>query len=174
MFRFGALLVAAFTLFVATAHAADSALSAQANAAFLAANAKKPGVVVRPSGLQYRVLQNGYGKRPTTLETVTVAYSGSLINGKVFDATEAGLPATFTGGDQGWHLIPGWMEALLLMREGDHWQLVIPANLAYGPRGAGDGVIPPNQTLVFDLELVKVTTPPKREKEQEDQDGSQQ
>jgi FKBP-type peptidyl-prolyl cis-trans isomerase len=165
--RFGALLVAAFTLFAVAAHAADSALSAQANAAFLADNAKKPGVVTRPSGLQYRILQNGYGKRPGPADLVTVYYSGALINNKVFDATEAGLPATFTTNE----LIPGWTEALELMREGDHWQLVIPSNLAYGARGAGDGTIPPNQTLVFDLELVKVAPPPKKD---DDQSGSQQ
>ena len=169
MSRLGALLVAAFTLFAIAAHAADSSLSPQANAAFLAANAKKPGVVVRPSGVQYRILQNGFGKRPNTVDTVTVYYTGSLINGTIFDATEAGLPASFVANE----LIPGWTEALTLMREGDHWQLVIPANLAYGARGQG-GVIPPNQTLVFDLELVKVTPPKKDENQDQDQSGSSQ
>lgn len=167
MLRFAAVLAAVITMAAMSAHAADPALSAEANASFLAANLKKPGVIQRPSGLQYRILQNGYGKRPTPADTVTVNYSGALITGKVFDSTEASLPATFQGSDQGWHLIPGWEEALQLMREGDHWQLVIPANLAYGARGAGNGLIPPNQTLVFDLELVKVTpAPPKKEGDQ--------
>jgi FKBP-type peptidyl-prolyl cis-trans isomerase len=158
MSRFGALLVAAFTLFAVSAHAADSTLSEQANAAYLAANAQKPGVVTRPSGLQYKVLQNGFGKRPGPTDQVTVYYSGALINGTVFDATEAGFPATFAANT----LIPGWTEALELMREGDHWQLVIPANLAYGARGQG-GIIPPNQVLVFDLQLIKVAPPKKDE-----------
>jgi FKBP-type peptidyl-prolyl cis-trans isomerase FklB len=167
MSRFVALLAAAFALFAVTAHAADSALSDNANAAFLAANAHKPGVVTRPSGLQYSILRSGYGKRPAATDVVTVYYSGSLINGTVFDATEAGFPANFTVNQ----LIPGWTEALELMREGDHWQVVIPSDLAYGARGAGEGKIPPNQVLVFDLELIKVAPPPKDEK---DQSGSQQ
>jgi len=166
MSRIVALLLTLFTLFAVTAHAADSSLSEKANAAFLAANEQKPGVVTRPSGLQYRILQSGYGKRPAATDLVTVYYSGALINGTVFDATEAGLPATFTVNE----LIPGWTEALELMREGDHWQIVIPSELAYGARGAGDGKIPPNQVLVFDLELVKVAPPPKDDK----QGGSQQ
>lgn len=167
MSRLGALLVAAFTLFAVTAHAADSALSAQANATYLADNKSKPGVVERPSGLQYKILQNGYGKRPGPTDLVTVYYTGTMINGTVFDATEQGLPATFPANA----LIPGWTEALQLMREGDHWQLVIPSNLAYGARGQG-GTIPPNQTLVFDLELVKVAPPPKNDKD--NPDSSQQ
>jgi FKBP-type peptidyl-prolyl cis-trans isomerase FklB len=152
MFQFGAVLAAAMLLLSVPASAADNSLSAEANAAFLANNAKQTGVIMRPSGLQYRILQNGYGKRPSARDSVTVYYKGTLINGTVFDSTEAGLPATF----QTNHLIPGWTEALQLMREGDHWQLVIPAELAYGSRGAGN-VIPPNQTLVFDLQLVTVT-----------------
>ncbi|MGD0192436.1 MAG: FKBP-type peptidyl-prolyl cis-trans isomerase [Rhizomicrobium sp.] len=169
MSRLGAFVVAGFTLFAASAHAADSSLSAQANAAFLAANSQKPGVVVRPSGLQYRILTSGYGKRPASVDSVTVYYTGTLINGTRFDATEAGLPATFVANQ----LIPGWTEALELMREGDHWQIVIPPNLGYGNRGAGDGAIPPNQTLVFDLELVKVT-PPKKDEQDQDQNGGSQ
>ena len=116
---------------------------------------KRPGVF-RPSGHLNKILQNGFGARPSATDIVTVYYKGQLINGKVFDATEPGFPAEFPVGG----LIPGWTEALQLMREGDHWELVIPANLAYGTRGAGDAV-PPNQTLVFDLTLVKVTHPPK-------------
>jgi len=166
--RFGALVVALATMAAVSAYAANPALSAQANAAYLAANARKPGVITTPSGLQYKIIHNGYGARPSAFNKVQVAYKGALINGTVFDSTEPGLPATFTVNQ----LIPGWTEALELMREGDEWQLVIPANLGYGTRGAGNGVIPPNQVLVFDLRLIKVLPP---EKTQEDQgNGSQQ
>ncbi len=106
--------------------------------------------------MQYKIVHNGFGKRPLPTDIVTVYYTGTLINGTTFDGTEAGLPAQFKVTD----LIPGWTEALLLMREGDVWHIVIPANLAYGARGAGQGAIPPNQVLVFDLTLVKVTPPP--------------
>lgn len=157
MIRLGVLVAAMVTLVTFSAHAADPALSARANAAFLAANAKKPGVITTGDGLQYKILQNGYGKSPTAFDKVQVYYTGSLINGTVFDSTEPDLPATFTVNQ----LIPGWTEALELMREGDHWRVVIPAGLGYGSRGAGNGVIPPNQTLVFDLRLVKVLPPPK-------------
>jgi len=167
MMRFGlalALLLAGSTM---AASAADRGLSPQANAAYIADFGKKPGVYKRQSGLEYKILQNGFGARPSATDIVTVYYKGQLINGKVFDATEPGFPAEFPVGN----LIPGWTEALQLMREGDHWQLVIPANLAYGTRGAGD-TIPPNQTLVFDLTLVKVTHPPK-DKDKDKDDGSQ-
>jgi FKBP-type peptidyl-prolyl cis-trans isomerase len=165
MSRFGAVAAAVLALFVFTsAWAQDSSLSLQANQAFLAANAKKPDVNVRPSGVQYRIIKNGFGKRPGPLDSVDVNYTGSLIDGKVFDKTEPGMPANFVVNK----LIPGWTEALTLMREGDHWQLVIPAGLGYGSRGAG-GVIPPNQTLVFDLELVKVTPAPKDDQQDQDQ-----
>jgi FKBP-type peptidyl-prolyl cis-trans isomerase len=153
-------LLAAAAAMVVSGHALalDASLSPQANAAFLATNAKKPGVVVEPSGLQHRAIHTGFGKRPKATDLVTVNYRGSLLNGKVFDATEPGLPAQFTVNK----LIPGWTEALQLMREGDEWQLVIPSSLAYGGRGAGDA-IPPNQTLVFDLTLISVSPPPKDE-----------
>ena len=167
MMRFGFLLAGFLAVSAVAASAADSTLSAQANAAFLAANAKKPGVTVQPSGLQYRVIHTGFGKRPKGTDLVTVEYKGSLINGKVFDATEPGMPAQFTANK----LIPGWTEALELMREGDEWELVIPANLAYGDRGAG-GVIPPNQVLVFNLKLLAVAPPPKEQPD--DQNGGGQ
>lgn len=161
-----AALAALLTLVAYSAHAADPSLSGAANEAFLAANAKKPGVVVRPSGLQYRIVQNGFGKHPKPNDDVNVYYTGQLINGKVFDGTEAGLPATFKPSG----VIPGWSEALEIMREGDHWQLVIPANLAYGARGAGDGLIPPNQTLVFDLQLIRVLGPSKEDLQEQQQE----
>ena len=165
MNRFGLAVAAVVaTIGLSTAHAADSALSPQANAAFLAANAQKPGVRVTPSGLQYRVIHTGFGPRPHATDLVTVNYKGSLINGKVFDATEPGLPAQFTVNK----LIPGWTEALEIMRQGDEWEIVIPANLAYGSRGAGDA-IPPGQTLVFDLTLLSVKAPPPEPKKPGDQ-----
>ena len=140
------------------ARAADDSLSLAANQAYLAANAKKPGVNVRPDGLQFRIIQNGFGKRPGPNDTVTVYYTGQLINGRVFDGTSPGLPATFKVSD----VKPGWVEALQIMREGDHWQLVIPADLMYGPQGTPDGAIPPNQVLVFDLRLLATKAPPKK------------
>jgi FKBP-type peptidyl-prolyl cis-trans isomerase FklB len=154
-------LLAVLTTFMSLASvevkAADPALSTEANAAFLAANAHKPGVIVRPSGLQYNILKSGFGGRPRPTDTVTVNYVGTLINGKIFDGNEPTTPAQFTVNK----LIPGWTEALGLMRVGDKWHLVIPANLAYGARGAGDGLIPPNQVLIFDMELLS-TAPEKK------------
>jgi FKBP-type peptidyl-prolyl cis-trans isomerase len=127
-------------------------LSPESNKKFLAANAAKSGVVTRPDGLQYRVIKSGHGAMPTRGDDmVTVTYKGALINGTVFDQTKPGQTATFPAG----RLIPGWVEALSLMKEGDEWQLVIPAELGYGSQGAG-GVIPPDQTLVFDMTLISV------------------
>lgn len=128
-------------------------LSAAANQKFLADNAAKPGVFKSQDGLQYRILKAGHGKSPQSGgDLVTVTYKGWMINGKVFDQTRPGKTATFPAGQ----LIPGWVEALSLMKEGDSWELVIPSELGYGPRGAGAD-IPPDQTLVFDMTLLKVT-----------------
>jgi FKBP-type peptidyl-prolyl cis-trans isomerase len=140
------------------AWAADDPLSIEANLKYLEDNKKKKGVIVRPSGLQFRILQNGYGKRPQSTDTVKVYYTGTLINHVVFDGTSPGLPASLKLNS----VIPGWIEALQLMREGDRWLLVIPPNLGYGVRGAGDGAIPPNQTLIFDIKLVETTPAPRR------------
>lgn len=152
--------MAALGLAASPAYAVDDALSLEANQAYLAANAQKKGVIVRPSGLQFRIIQNGYGKRPTPTDSVQVYYTGTLLNHVIFDGTSPGLPATFKVSQ----VIPGWIEALQLMREGDRWLLTIPANLAYGARGAGDGTIPPNQTLLFDLKLISTTPAAKRGK----------
>lgn len=133
---------------------AGDLLSSGANEAFLGANAKKAGVTALP-GIQYEVLKRGDGAQPTRRDCVTVYYKGSLISGKVFDETKPGEPATFPVGA----LIPGWISALELMHVGEKWRLVIPAWLAYGRAGAGQGVIPPNQTLVFEVELLKVFAP---------------
>ena len=132
------------------ANAADT--SPAANKKFLEDNAKRDGVKTTPDGLQYRVIKAGTGKAPTApTDNVTVLYKGQLITGQVFDQTMEGMPATFPAGA----LIPGWVEALRMMKEGDEWELVIPAELGYGEAGAG-GVIPPNQTLVFQMALLKV------------------
>jgi len=122
----------------------------QAGDKFLAANAKKDGVKTTPSGLQYRVIKAGNGKTPKATDTVSVNYKGTLTTGEEFDASN-GTPVTFPVNG----VIPGWTEALQLMKEGDKWELVIPAKLAYGDRGAGRAIAP-NSTLVFEVELVSV------------------
>lgn len=149
--RYLAIAVIAAVAGAAAAQAAG-APSVKTNAEFLAANAKKPGVVSVP-GIQYEVLKRGSGPQPGRHDCVTVNYKGMLIDGKVFDQTKPGEPATFPAG----MLIPGWVEALQMMHQGDKWRLVIPAGLAYGKAGAGNGVIPPDQTLVFELELLKIS-----------------
>jgi FKBP-type peptidyl-prolyl cis-trans isomerase len=159
------ILATALCLMAAPALAADPSLSPAANAAYLAANAKKPGVIVNTGGLQYRIVKNGFGQRPGPADTVTVNYKGSLINGKVFDATEPGMPAQLEVDK----VIPGWTEALSQMRVGDHWVLTIPPQLAYGDRGAGNGLIPPGQVLIFDMELLGTTPPPPKQPGQDDQ-----
>jgi FKBP-type peptidyl-prolyl cis-trans isomerase len=136
---------------VATQAASQSDMSPEGNQKFLADNAKKDGVKATASGLQYRVIKAGAGKSPTVNDQVTVTYKGWLIDGTVFDQTQPGQSATFPAGA----LIPGWVEALQLMKEGDEWEIVIPSKLGYGEAGAG-GVIPPNQTLVFDMALLTV------------------
>lgn len=120
--------------------------------AFLTENAKREGIKVTESGLQYEVLESGKGDSPKASDNVEVHYTGKLIDGTVFDSSvERGVPASF-GVTQ---VIPGWVEALQLMHEGDKWRLYIPSDLAYGPNGAG-GVIGPNMTLIFDVELIRV------------------
>jgi FKBP-type peptidyl-prolyl cis-trans isomerase len=166
MIRFGMLLAAFLALAAVPAAALDSTLSPEANAAFLAAYAKKPGVYTRPSGLMYRIIKSGVGMRPQPVDTVSVYYKGSLINGTVFDRMqEQGFPLQLKPTD----VIPGWTEALENMRVGDHWELVIPSNLGYGTRGSPSGAIPPNQTLIFDLELVEARPPTQQELEEEKQ-----
>jgi FKBP-type peptidyl-prolyl cis-trans isomerase FklB len=119
---------------------------------FLAENAKKEGVKVLPSGLQYKEITPGTGKSPKTADTVTTHYKGTLTDGTEFDSSyKRGEPATFPVSG----VIPGWTEALQLMKEGAKWQLFVPPNLAYGEKGAGQ-VIGPNATLIFEVELLTV------------------
>lgn len=119
---------------------------------FLAENAKKPGVKTLPSGLQYQVLREGNGRRPTATDEVECHYEGTLINGQVFDSSyQRGQTATF-GLNQ---VIKGWTEGLQLMQEGAKYRFFIPYSLAYGEQGAGQA-IPPYAALIFDVELIKV------------------
>lgn len=135
---------------------AEAAKMADVNEAagkkFLEENGKRVEVKTTASGLQYEVITDGDGEMPTAHDQVEVHYTGKLIDGTVFDSSvERGVPATF-GVTQ---VIPGWVEALQLMKAGSKWRLFIPSQLAYGPQGAG-GVIGPNSTLIFDVELLKV------------------
>lgn len=119
---------------------------------FLAENGKKEGVVVLPSGLQYQVLREGNGNKPSATDQVECHYEGTLINGQVFDSSyKRGQTATF-GLNQ---VIKGWTEGLQLMQEGAKYRFFIPYHLAYGAQGVGQN-IPPYATLIFDVELVKV------------------
>jgi FKBP-type peptidyl-prolyl cis-trans isomerase len=121
--------------------------------AFLAANKTKEGVKTLPSGLQYKILKEGNGPKPTASDSVVCNYKGTLINGTEFDSSyKRGEPATFpvTG------VIKGWTEALQLMPVGSKWQLFIPPDLAYGPRGTPGGPIGPNATLTFEVELISI------------------
>ncbi|MBI2823171.1 MAG: FKBP-type peptidyl-prolyl cis-trans isomerase [Planctomycetia bacterium] len=120
--------------------------------AFLAANAKKQGVKTTKSGLQYKVVKDGTGPVPKPTDTVKTHYRGTLLDGSQFDSSyDRGEPATFPVNK----VIPGWTEALQLMKVGSKWQLFIPAELAYGPRGYPPD-IGPNSTLVFDIELLGI------------------
>ena len=119
---------------------------------FLAENAKKEGVKVLPSGLQYQVITEGNGKKPSATDRVQCHYEGTLIDGTIFDSSiKRGEPAVF-GVNQ---VIKGWVEALQLMQEGAKWRLYIPYDMAYGEHGAGE-MIPPYSALIFDVELIKV------------------
>ena len=141
--------------------------------AFLAANKSKPGVVALPSGLQYKVVKQGTGPKPVATDSVVCNYRGTLIDGKEFDSSEKhGGPATFPVNG----VIKGWTEALQLMPVGSKWQQFVPPDLAYGPRGAGAD-IGPNETLVFDVELVSIAKkdqPTEEQKEQQKQQQQQQ
>jgi FKBP-type peptidyl-prolyl cis-trans isomerase FklB len=131
-------------------------LGASANAAFLAANAKKPGTIIRPNGLQYRVLRSGTGKRPGANDVIRLVYAIRLVNGALVDSTTPVLPATLVMSSVA---MAGLAEALSLMHAGDRWQLAIPANLAFGGKGAMNGAIPPDQSLLVDVTLISAAPP---------------
>ena len=120
--------------------------------AFLEENAKKEGVITLPSGLQYQVITEGNGKKPSATDKVKCHYEGTLIDGTLFDSSiKRGQPAVF-GVNQ---VIKGWVEALQLMSEGSKWRLFIPSELGYGAQQAGE-MIPPHSTLIFEVELIEV------------------
>jgi FKBP-type peptidyl-prolyl cis-trans isomerase FklB len=121
--------------------------------AFLAANKDKEGVVTLPSGLQYKILKAGDGPKPTASDQVVCNYKGTLVNGTEFDSSyKRGQPTTFGVGQ----VIKGWTEALQLMPVGSKWQLFIPSSLAYGERGEPRGGIEPNETLIFEVEVLSI------------------
>lgn len=127
--------------------------SQSAAAALISGTPSMDGMISTASGLRYKVLASGPadGRSPTLYDSATVHYKGTLTNGTVFDSSyERGTPATF-GVNQ---VIPGWTEALQLMKPGDQWLIYVPANLGYGPRSMGD--IPPNSDLIFQVHLIQV------------------
>jgi len=133
---------------------------------FLAENKKKEGVKTLPSGLQYKVIKAGTGKKPKADDTVTANYRGTLIDGMEFDSSyKRGQPGTFRVSG----VIPGWTEALQLMEEGAKWQLFVPSNLAYGQRGAGK-VIGPDTALIFEIELVSIQEKGQEKKQENKQE----
>ncbi len=138
--------------------AQESETNKKEGEAFLAANKTKEGVVTLPDGLQYKVISSGTGPKPKATDTVVCNYRGTLINGTEFDSSyKRGEPAEFQVG----RVIKGWTEALQLMPVGSKWQLFIPSDLAYGPRGTPNGgPIGPNATLIFEVELLSIKEPP--------------
>jgi FKBP-type peptidyl-prolyl cis-trans isomerase FklB len=144
--------VAALTVAACSKSETATAPAEKTEAAAAAPAAAGGSVVTTQSGLQYEILASGSGKSPSASDSVTVHYRGTLTDGTEFDSShKRGQPAVFPVN----RVIPGWTEALQLMKEGDKWKLTIPPQLAYGERGAGK-LIPPNSTLVFEVELIKV------------------
>ncbi len=144
--------MAVIQAYVGKAQEKKMAAAKEEGAKFLEENAKNEGVVVLPSGLQYMVLEEGDGPKPTGEDKVTTHYHGTLLDGTVFDSSvERGEPVSFAVNG----VIPGWTEALQLMSVGSKWKLFIPSDLAYGDRGAG-GQIGPNETLIFEVELISI------------------
>ena len=143
-------LLVACTDFEALEKLAES--NRQQGSTFLAANGGKEGITVRPSGLQYKVLRQGSGLKPTISDRVTVYYRGTLIDGTEFDSSYArGEPTTFAVAG----VIPGWTEGLQLMSVGSHYCFFVPPELGYGYKGAGND-IGPNATLIFEVELLEI------------------
>ena len=148
--KFLSIAILSLGLLCGTVYAADAATDAGAQ--FLTTNKAKPGVKTLPDGLQYKVIKEGTGSKPSADDTVTVDYTGTLIDGTVFDSSaKHGQPMTFPVKD----VIPGWTEALQLMKVGSTWEIYVPASLAYGAAGAPP-VIGPNETLIFKITLREV------------------
>jgi len=148
-----ALLLSAACLFATACGAKKYPLTPDGNAQYLADNKQKPGVVTLPDGLQYRIIArgNGRGNTPTDRgDSLTVSYTGSLVDGTIFDQTKPGETATMDAGDTP----PGWLEVLERMQEGDEYELAVPAKLGYGVSGLGK--VPPNATLIYRLKLVSM------------------
>lgn len=138
--------------FIGKINAGQSDDNLEAGLIFLAENLQNSNVVELPSGLQYTILKNGTGKKPTVNDRVKCHYHGTLIDGTIFDSSvRRGQPAVFPVNG----VIRGWVEALQLMATGSKWRLFIPPDLAYGKQGAG-GAIGPNSTLIFDVELLEI------------------
>jgi FKBP-type peptidyl-prolyl cis-trans isomerase FklB len=129
-----------------------NAVLSEASNAFMAQNGKKPGIITTPSGLQYEVIKEGTGAKPTAESVVSVNYKGSLINGNVFDQSPEGQPAEIPLN----RVIPGWSEGIALMTVGSKYKFYIPGNLGYGPNGNPQGGIGPNEVLIFDVELLGI------------------
>jgi len=151
---------AALAFFISPTYALDESTNAQissqknqlASDTFLTENKKKPGVVTLPDGLQYKIITEGKGQKPNDNDIVTVHYSGKLVDGTEFDSSyKRGEPAQFPVNG----VIPGWVEALKLMKEGSTWELYIPSSLAYGEQGSAP-VIGPNQALIFKVQLISI------------------
>jgi FKBP-type peptidyl-prolyl cis-trans isomerase len=121
-------------------------------AEFLAENGKKTGVVTTASGLQYEIIKEGTGPKPTMESVVSVYYKGSLLNGQIFDQSQEGSPVEFPVG----RVIPGWIEGIQLMNVGSKYKFYVPGDLGYGPNGNPQGGIGPNEVLVFEVELLAI------------------
>lgn len=148
----GILLATMLSSTVVDAQQAEDDGATDPNILYLQENAKREGVIVRPSGLQIRIVKRGDGDLPDPTSTVGVHYEGRLINGTIFDSSyERGQPARFPVNG----VIRGWTEALILMQAGSVWEIVVPASIGYGDGGSGD-VIPPGATLIFKIELLAV------------------
>ena len=149
--RLATAILATTFLLAGQAYAGD--ISPQANREFLAAYSKKSDVVIRPSGLMYRVINSGAGETPGPDDTVSVVYKGTMVDGIVFDQTKGAEPTKLPVGQ----VIKGWQEALSLMKVGDEWEIVVPSDLGYGAVRAGS--IPSNQNLIFTMHLIAVQHP---------------
>ena len=156
--------------FFESAGEAEAQRNLEEGNAFLEENKQREGVEVTQSGLQYEILKEGTGESPTAEDIVKVHYHGTLIDGTVFDSSvERGEPATFGVGQ----VIPGWTEALQMMKVGGKWKIYLPSLIAYGERGAGQN-IGPNQTLIFEVELLEILDEEQVQQQRQQQQMQQQ